>query len=194
MRKFILLFISILALLSGCQKGPSAKQVAKVMEKSLGKDIKALNGTLVNDLGFMPGVRLDYKIRYDMGDTTITVIPDMADQSKVGGVFMSINISDPERALKTYKELRELIKESHPYYGAKIINNQPPYDVYSSTDPQTIDTISPAYMRDAKITFNERWHEQEDYNDRNSVAMIYEPRFSAWKVNLIYRSFSAMDF
>lgn len=194
MKKILVLAFSVLALLSSCSSPRSAKNLTMVMQQSLDQKIDKLDAILVDDLGFVRSPRMRDKVRYEMGDTLVTVVPQMGDNTLVGGVFMSINISDPERAIATYKEYRDLLRGSHPYYGAKIIYWEPEYSEYSSTDSLTIDTISAEYLKNNRININERWHELEDYNNRNSVALIRNDKFGTWTMNVIYRHPLAQDF
>lgn len=170
----------------------SCTKLPETVKDSLGKSMTETAGKL-EDMGFRFDRKVAVQVVYEHGDTLVTLIPSMGDNEKVAGIYMTVNTFDPAEALKRYKELREYCKDTHPFYGAKIIYNDP-YNEMSSTDPMTIDTISAEFLGSNDISINERWHTEEDYNERNSIAIKRLNHLNIWQVNLMFRNGEAFDF
>lgn len=185
-KKFYIVALSVVLLSVSCTKLP------ETVKDSLGKSMSETASKL-EDMGFKFDRQAAVQVIYEHGDTLVTLIPSMGDNEKVAGIYMTINSFDPEVALKRYKELRDYCKDTYPYYGAKIIYNEP-YNVFSSTDPMTIDTISAEFLGNNDISINERWHAEDDMNNRNSIAIKRLNHLYIWQVNLMFRNNEAFDF
>lgn len=200
MKKFLfIVFVAVMSIMTGC-KGVPASKLAETMQDALGKKINETDKSL-REMGFMPVPPTDFKQVYEMGDTLMTVIPQMDDKSTVGGIYLSINMADAEKALDTYKTYRDLCKEYSigklPYYGTKIIYVHPERqydDIISSDNPMTIDTISANFVSRNNVNFNERWTDNSYPENRNSVAFIRDQNFKTYRVNLCFRNSKSLEF
>lgn len=200
MKKILfIVFVAAMSIMTGC-KGVPASKLAETMQDALGKKINETDKSL-RKMGFIPIPPTDFKQVYEMGDTLMTVIPQMDDKSTVGGIYLSINMADAEKALDTYKTYRDLCKEYSigklPYYGTKIIYVHPERqydDIISSDNPMTIDTISANFVSKNNVNFNERWTDNSYPENRNSVAFIRDQNFKTYRVNLCFRNSKSLEF
>lgn len=200
MKKFFyIVSIAVIAIMTGC-KGVPASKLAETMQDALGKKINETDKSL-REMGFMPVPPSDFKQVYEMGDTLMTIIPQMDDKSIVGGIYLSINIADAEKALNTYQTYKKICREYSldklPYYGTKIIYVHPERqydDIISSDNPMTIDTISADFVSQNNVNFNERWTDNSYPENRNSVAFIRDQNFKTYRVNLCFRNSKSLEF
>lgn len=196
MKKFAILFLALTLALGSCTNRIPGRKLTNIMQNALDQEIKNVDLTL-REAGFAPMTAADYKLPYEHGDTLMTIIPEGGDRTRVGGILLSINVSDPEKAMKLYHEFRDRCEEASkdrlPFYGTKIIYNQP-YSTYTSTDPVTIDTIKPTDIVEQNINFNERWTDDAFPENRNSITLMRDQQLGTWRVNMGFRNSFSLDF
>lgn len=196
MKKFAILLFALTLALASCTNRIPGRKLTNIMQNALGQDIRTLDLTL-REAGFIPATPADYKLPYEFGDTLMIIIPEGGAPDKVGGILLTINVSDPEKAMKLYHEFRNRCKEASkdrlPFYGTKIIYNQP-YSTFSSTDPITIDTIKPNDIVEQNINFNERWTDDAFPENRNSITLMRDQQLGTWRVNMGFRNSFSLDF